>query len=111
MNWHIKQVSGATVVVIDRELGIQDAAAFYDAVLAVAVARSDVELDAGAAKSVHSSIMQILHALSQAVSAFRVTAASADFLAAEVRVGFSLVRNATSAVPSNPPAGVEAPCV
>lgn len=110
MNWHIKQVSGTTVVVIDRELGIQDAAAFYEAVLGVAVTRSDVEVDAGAAKSVHSSIMQILYALSQAVSAFRVTAASADFLAAEVRVGFSLARNAASAIPSHPPAGVEVSC-
>ncbi len=98
------------MVVIDREMGIQDAAAFYESVLAVAVNRSDVELDAGAAKSVHSSIMQILYALSQAVPAFRVTAASADFLAAEVRVGFSLARNKTAAVPSHPLAGEEVSC-
>ncbi len=110
MNWHIKQVSGTTVVVIDREMGIQDAAAFYEAILAIAVTRGDIELDAGAAKSVHSSIMQILFALSQAVSAFRVTAASADFLAAELRVGFSLARNTTAAIPSHPPADVEVPC-
>jgi hypothetical protein len=107
MNWHINHESDATVVVLDRAMGIQDAAAFYDAVLAVAVTGGDVRLDAGAAKSVHSSIMQILYALSQAVAVFRVTAASADFLAAEIRVGFSLVRHKPAALASNAPAGVE----
>ncbi len=111
MNWHINHEGDATVVVLDKAMGMQDAAAFYEAVLAVAVTGGDVRLDAGAAKSVHSSIMQILYALSQAVAVFRVTSVSADFLAAEVRVGFSLARNKTAALPSNTPARVEVPCV
>jgi len=110
MNWHINKEGRNTVVVIDREMGIQDASAFYDAVLLVSISGVGVQLDAGAAKSVHSSVMQILYSLSRAVPDFRVTAASADFLAAEVRVGFSLARNRKIEIPSQASIDGEVSC-
>lgn len=108
MNWHIEQGNGASVVVIDREMGIQDAPAFYDAVLLVAISSVSVRLDAGAAKAVHTSIMQILYSLSRAVPDFRVTAASADFKRAEIRVGCLFARSRNIAIPSTASAGDEA---
>jgi hypothetical protein len=93
MSWQIKQEGSITVVVLDSEMGIQNAADFYHAVLPLAGIGATVQVDAQAAKSLHSSIMQILYALSQAVPDFTVTQASEAFRAMEVRVGFSLARS------------------
>ena len=93
MNWHIIQDGNANVVVLDSDLGIQDAANFHQAVLPLAGGDRAVRLDAGAAKSIHTSIMQILYALSQAAPDFGVTEASEDFRAVEARMGLSLARN------------------
>lgn len=82
----------ATVVTLDREMGIQQAADFYQAVLPLAGLGAPVRVDAAAVRSIHTSILQIVYALSQAVPDFAVTEASEEFRAAEVRVGFFLAR-------------------
>ena len=91
MSWEIKQESAEVsglgspgdspgpsapnghVLVLGSELGIQNAADFHQAVLPLAGSGGAVRVDARAAKSVHTSIMQILYALSQAVPDFGVT--------------------------------------
>jgi len=93
MSWQIKQEGSITVVVLDSDLGIQNAAEFHQAMLPLAVTGGAVRINAQAVRSVHTSIMQILYALSQAVPDFTVTQASEAFRAMEVRVGFSLARS------------------
>ena len=93
MSWQIKTESGVTVVTLDSEMGIQNAADFHQAVLPLAVSGVAVRVNAQAAKSVHTSIMQILYVLSQAVPDFGVINASDAFRATETRIGFSLVRS------------------
>ena len=61
-----------------------------------------MRVDARATKSIHSSIMQILSALSQAVPDFGVTEASEDFRAAETRIGLSFARSKANATPTEP---------
>ena len=90
MSWQIKTESGVTVVTLDSEMGIQNAADFHQAVLPLAVTGAALRINAQAAKSVHTSIMQILYALSQAVPDFAVMDASEDFRATEARLGLSL---------------------
>ena len=92
MSWQIKSEGGTTVVVLESEMGIQSAADFHQAVLPLAVAGGALRINAQAAKSVHTSIMQILYALSQAVPDFAVSDASEDFRAIEARLGISLAR-------------------
>ena len=103
MSWQIKTESGVTVVTLDSEMGIQNAADFHQAVLPLAVSGAALRIDAQAARSVHTSIMQILYALSQAVPDFVVTKASDDFQATETRVGFSLARSNQTQISINPP--------
>jgi len=93
MSWQITHKGGANVVALHGEMGIQDASMFHQAVLPLAGTDGAVRLDASAAKSVHTSIMQILYALSQAAPDFGVTEASEDFRAAEARLGLSLARS------------------
>ena len=93
MSWKIKDMGDAILVVLDSEMGIQNATDFHPSVLPLAGAEVAVRVDAGATRSIHSSIMQILYALSQAVPDFAVAQTSEEFRAAEVRVGFSLTRN------------------
>jgi anti-anti-sigma regulatory factor len=105
MSWQIKFEGGATVVLLGKDLGIRNAAEFHQAMLPLAVTGGAVRINAQAAKSVHTSIMQILHALSQAVPDFGVTDASEDFRAIEARLGLSLARVdqlKTSINPSGP---------
>ena len=105
MRWQIKFEGGATVVLLGKDLGIRNAAEFHQAMLPLAVTGGAVSINAQAAKSVHTSIMQILHALSQAVPDFGVTDASEDFRAIEARLGLSLARVdqlKTSINPSGP---------
>jgi anti-anti-sigma regulatory factor len=105
MSWQIKSEGGATMVLLENELGIQNAAEFHQAVLPLAVTGGSVRVDARTTKSIHTSIMQILHALSQAVPDFGVTDASEDFRATEARLGLSLARIdrlTTSINPSGP---------
>jgi hypothetical protein len=73
MSWQIKQEGGATVVVLDSEMGIQNAADFHQAVLPLAPSEGPCAWTPSAARSIHTSIMQILYALSQAVPDFIVT--------------------------------------
>ena len=101
MSWQIKQEGGVNVVVLDSEMWIQHAADFHLAVLPLAGSGGAVRVDARAAGSVHSSIMQILYALAQAVPDFGVTEASKDFQAAEARVGLSLARSKATGAPTN----------
>ena len=102
MSWQIKTESGVTVVILDSEMGIQNAADFHQAVLPLAVSGVAVRVNAQAAKSVHTSIMQILYALSQAVADFGMTTASDDFRATETRVGFSLARYTQTQISNKP---------
>ena len=90
MNWQIKSEGGATAVVLESEMGIQNAAEFHQAALTVAVTGGAVRINARAVKCVHTAIMQILYALSQAVPDFAVMDASEDFRATEARLGLSL---------------------
>ena len=99
MSWQIKQEGSTTVVVLDSEMGIQNAADFHQAVLPLAGIGGAVRVDAHAAKSVHTSIMQILYALSQAVPDFMVIEASKDFRMAEARVGLTLAKCGESQAP------------
>jgi anti-anti-sigma regulatory factor len=101
MSWQITQEGIANVVVLDGEMGIQDAANFHQAVLPLAGGDRAVRLDASAAKSIHTSIMQILYALSQAVPDFGVTGASEDFRAVEARTGLSLARSKEAETPTD----------
>jgi len=103
MNWQIKQEAGATLVVMDSEMGIQNAAEFHQSVLPLAITGGVVRVDAHAAKSIHSSIMQILYALSQAVPDFAVIAASEDFRAAEVRMGIVFAKSSAIGTPVGSP--------
>ena len=93
MSWQIKQEAGVTVVVLDGEIGIHNAVGFHQAVLPLATAGGAVRVDGRVARSLHTSIMQILYALSQAVPDFGVTEASEGFRRSEIRVGLSLVRS------------------
>ena len=93
MSWEIMKDGNATVVVLDSEMGIQNAAEFHQAVLPLAITGGVVRVDAHAAKSIHSSIMQILYALSQAAPDFAVSEASEDFRAAEARIGIAFARS------------------
>jgi len=101
MSWQITREDSVNVVALESEMGIQDAAGFHQAVLPLAALDGAVRLDASAATSVHTSIMQILYALSQAVSDFGVSESSADFRAVEARVGFSLPRTKVTETPTN----------
>jgi anti-anti-sigma regulatory factor len=102
MSWQIKAENGRTEVLLDSELGIQNAADFHQAVLPLAVTGAAVRINAQAARAVHSSILQILYALSQAVPDFGVTDASAEFQATEKRVGFSLARADETQISTHP---------
>ena len=93
MSWQIKQNGATDLVVLDSEMCIQNAAEFYQAVLPLAGSGKAVRIDAAAAKSVHTSILQILYALSQAVGDFGVTGASEEFRSAEVRAGLAFARS------------------
>ena len=101
MSWAIKQTGDAHVLVLDSEMGIQHATDFYQAVLPLACNDGAVRVDARAVKSIHSSIMQILHALSHAVPDFGVTEASVEFHAAESRVGLSFIRSQMGVTTAN----------
>jgi hypothetical protein len=102
MSIQIKQEGGATTVVLDSEMWILHAAEFHRAVLPLAGASGAVRIDASAVKSIHSSTLQILYALSQAVPDFGVAEASEDFCAAEIRVGLTFVRSKKNGTPVNP---------
>jgi ABC-type transporter Mla MlaB component len=101
MNWQMKQGDLATTVVLEGEMWILHAADFHQAMLPLAGSGGAVRIDASAVKSIHSSIVQILYALSQAVPDFGVTEASEDFCAAEVRVGLSFARTVKTGNPAN----------
>lgn len=100
MSWQIKLEGSVSVLVLDGETGIQSATEFHQAVLPLAVSGGPVRLDARAVKSVHTSIMQILYALSRAVPDFSVTEASEEFQSAEVHVGLSFDRDQVTPSPS-----------
>lgn len=102
MSWDIKPEADSAVVVLDGEMGIQNAGEFHRAVLALAGFGGAVRLDASGSRSVHTSIMQILHALSLAVPDFAVTEASEEFAAIEARVGFSFARSKPTEIPASP---------
>jgi len=101
MSMQMKQEGGATTVVLDSEMWILHAAEFHQAVLPLAGSGGAVRIDASAVKSIHSSTMQILYALSQAVPDFGVVEASEDFSAAEVRVGLTFARSEKTGTPAN----------
>jgi anti-anti-sigma regulatory factor len=101
MSIQIKQEGGATTVVLDSEMWILHAAEFHQAVLPLAAAGGAVRIDASAVKSIHSSTLQILYALSQSVPDFGVTEASEDFRAAEIRVGLAFARIEKTDNPAN----------
>ena len=106
MSWAIKQEGRTTRVVLDTEMGIQNAADFHQSVLPLAGISGAVRIDAAAAKSVHTSILQILYALSQAVADFGVTEASAEFRAGEARTGLFFARSQATGTPANPSARI-----
>lgn len=101
MSIQIKQEGGVTTVVLDSEMWILHAAEFHQAVLPLAAAGGAVRIDASAVKSIHSSTLQILYALSQSVPDFGVTEASEDFRAAEIRVGLAFARIEKTDNPAN----------
>jgi anti-anti-sigma regulatory factor len=103
MSWQIKSEGGATVVFLDSELGIQNAAEFHQAVLPLAATGGPVRINARACKTVHTAIMQILYALSQAMPDFAVIDASEEFRATGARVGFSLPGSDQLKSSVNPP--------
>ena len=102
MSWQIKEEGSVTLVILDGEIGILNAAEFHRDVLPLAGGGA-VRVDARTVSSVHLSIMQILYALSQAVSDFGVTNASEDFVAAEARVRLSIARENAAGTPINRP--------
>jgi len=102
MSWEIKQEGSTHIVVLDSDMWILHAADFHQAVLPLVGVGGAVRIDARASKSVHSSIMQILYALSQAVPDFGVLESSADFQAAEARVGLTFARSKATATPVDP---------
>ena len=101
MSWQIKQDGRTQLLALEGELGIQDAAAFHQAVLPLAALDGAVRVDAHAAKSVHTSVMQILYALSKAIPDFAVTETSDEFRATEARLGFCLARSGAAKTPAN----------
>lgn len=101
MSWTIQQRGTTDWVVLDTEMGIQSAAEFYQAILPLAGPGHTVRVDAGATQSVHTSILQILYALSQAVEDFGVAAASTEFQSAEVRLGHCFGRSGEDGVSVN----------
>lgn len=104
MSCAIEQGTHSSVVRLDSEMTIRNAAEFYQAVLPLAGFDGAVRIDASASKSIHTSIMQILHALSLAAHDFAVVDASAEFRAAEIRVGLTLIKTELPQT-SNPTAG------
>jgi anti-anti-sigma regulatory factor len=101
MSWQINQNRISAEVVLESEMCIQNAAEFYQAILPLASAGKPVRINAAAVKSVHTSIMQILYALSQAVEDFGVTESSAEFRKAESRVGLSFARSKETGTEGN----------
>ena len=111
MSWQINRAGNASVVVLDGEISIQQAADFHAAVLTLAGEGATVRLDAGTVHSVHSSIMQILYALSQAAPEFGIADASDEFRAAETRVGLAFARCPVAANPTHSSGRAEVPHV
>lgn len=54
MSWQIKQSGSAILVVLDSEMGIQNATDFHQAILPLAGADGAVRVDASATRSIHS---------------------------------------------------------
>jgi hypothetical protein len=93
MSWQLQVDGGITVLMLADEIGIQNASEFHQAVLPLGGVGGAVRLDVRAVKSVHTSILQILYALSQAVTDFDLIEASGEFEAIEARVGLFLTRS------------------
>jgi anti-anti-sigma regulatory factor len=101
MSWQINKNENGIVLVLEGEIGIENAAEFHQAILPLAVTVGSLRVDAQAAKSVHSAIMQILYALSQAVPDFGVSDASEEFRAVEVRMGLCFSKSKAPGTPAN----------
>jgi anti-anti-sigma regulatory factor len=93
MSWQIKHNGSTDVVVLGGEMCIQNAAEFHQTVIPLAGSGKALRIDAAACKSIHTSIMQILYALSRATLDFAVVNASDEFRSTEVRVGISFARS------------------
>lgn len=104
MNREIQSDGDATVIVLDTDMGIQNAADFHRAVLPLAVIGRPVRVNAVGVKSAHTSIMQILYALSQAVPDFGVIEPSEEFKMAEARLGHSFARDPSKGATARPEA-------
>jgi anti-anti-sigma regulatory factor len=102
VSWAIERDGRNSVVVLPAELTIQHAAEFYQAVLPLAGCDGAVRIDASASRSIHTAILQILHALAQAAPDFAVLTPSAEFRAAERRVGFSLAKHPPTPISDRP---------
>ena len=109
MSCEIHTVGTVSVVVLEAEMGIPQAAAFHQAVVPLAASGATVRVDARAVRSVHSSIMQILHALSRAVPEFGIADASDEFRAAEARGGLTFARGHIPVAPDRPAEPIEVP--
>ena len=106
MNWQITQEDTISWVRLESAMSIRDAVDFHQAVLPLVKSGNSVRLDAGLAGCIHTSIMQILYALSKEAPDFGVTNASEDFRASEARFGLSFNRSEppVSLITSEPPA-------
>ena len=93
MSWEIKQSDAMDIVVLDSDMRVQNALDFYQAVVPLSITGKAVSIDATSTRSIHTSILQILYALSQAVRDFSIAGASDEFRLAEARVGLSFPRN------------------
>lgn len=85
--WQIEPSGEARVILLGKEIGIQNAADFHGAVLPLALAGGAVRVDAGGAVALHPSVLQILYALSMEVKDFQIINKSNEFRAIEARVG------------------------
>ena len=97
MSWEIQQSEGCVVVMLGENLSIQDASAFHEALLGHIKDVQHVKINAAKVKELHTSIFQVLTALSKSVQEFELVEAGEKFCEIEKRMGYKLARKCKQA--------------
>jgi len=96
MSFEIKTEPSQNIIILGQEVSIAEARDFHAAVLALALDAKPLAIDARAAQTIHTSILQILYSLKLGASQISFHGASAPFTASLERLGLNLL-GATSA--------------
>ena len=93
MNWDIQQGKGFVLIKLGESLGIQEAAAFHEALLDQMKHVQHIKMNVSIVKELHTSILQILASLSKSVRRFELLEVSERFCEIERRFGYTLARD------------------